>query len=89
MEQSSLWPTDRFPAYTRIRGEVSVIFNLTALQKSDMKKEKGKGSEDLRLGSITHYHFAEILHQTNSLFKVPCSRILPLEYPLHNPTQPL
>lgn len=27
--------------------------------------------------------------QTNSLFKVPCSRILPLEYPLHNPTQPL
>ena len=54
----SLWPTDRFPANTRTRGEVSVIFNfnpppesfpLSPLQKSDMNKEKGKGSEDLRL----------------------------------------
>ena len=40
---ASLWPTDR------TRGEVSVIFNFFPLQKSDMKKEKGKGSEDLRL----------------------------------------
>ena len=39
---------------TRAHGEVSVICNLIArlspLQKSDTKKEKGKGSEDLRLG---------------------------------------
>ena len=42
---------------TRAHGEVSVICNLIArrkvslspLQKSDTKKEKGKGSEDLRL----------------------------------------
>ena len=35
---------------TRAHREVSVICNLIArLQKSDTKKEKGKGSEDLRL----------------------------------------
>ena len=38
---------------THARGEVSVICNLitrlSPIQKSDMKKEKGKGSEDLRL----------------------------------------
>ena len=46
--EGSLWPTDRFPAYTRTRGSFCNHL-ITPLQKSDMKKEKGKGSEDLRL----------------------------------------
>ena len=44
---ASLWPTDRFPAYTRTRGEFLIL--IARREKSDMKKEKGKVSEDLRL----------------------------------------
>ena len=53
---TSLWPTDRFPAYTHTLWKVST-------QKSDVKKEKGKGSEDLRL--ITFLQACSVLYRPN------------------------